>query len=211
MRDAEIIAQAGGLIGDEIADIGATDARLPVSIQIRDLPGLAHLGGSDGGDGATEGVSRDHELESWVGGRGGGECCENAPPGFDPGGVEARVNGAGGAEVRGRGGGEIGVGEEVADGFGAAEGEDGEAAGGVRGEVARHVGEEGVLEFVEGGGGVGFDERAVRGRLPVVGRAGQFGAAGAVVGVGGAVGRCGKLLEELEVGEGGVVDCWVGG
>ena len=163
MRDAEIIAQARGLVGDEIADIGAADARLAVSVQIRDLSGLAHLGGGDGGDGATEGVSRDHEAESWVGRRGGCEGAQNPTAGFHPGGVEARVDGAGGAEVRGRGGGEIGVGEEVADGFGAAEGEDGEAAGGVGGEVARHVGEEGVLEFVEGGGGVGFDERAIGG------------------------------------------------
>lgn len=211
MRDAEITAQAGGLVGDEIADIGATDTGLPVSIQVRNLPGLAHLGGGDGGDGATEGVSRDHEPETWVGRRGGCECRENATAGFHPGGVEARVDGAGGAEVRGRGGGEIGVGEEVADGFGAAEGEDGEAAGGVGGEVAGHVGEEGVLEFVEGGGGVGLDERAVRGRLAIIGRACQFLAAGAVVGVGGAVCRCGELLEELEVGEGGVVDCWFRG
>ena len=206
MRDAEIIAQAGGLVGDEIADSGATDARLAVSIQIRDLPGLAHLSGGDGGDGATEAVSRDHEPESWVRRRSGGEVREDAPGGFDPGGVEAHIDGADGAEVRGRGGGEIGVREEVADGFGAAEGEDGKAAGGVCGEVARHVGEEGVSEFVEGGGGVGFDERAVGGGLPVVGRAGQFGAAGAIVGVGGAVGRCGELLKELEVGEGSVVD-----
>ena len=211
MGDAEIAAQVGRLGRDEIADGRAADAGLAERVEIDDLAlGGADLGGGDGGDGAPQAVARDDEPEPRVGGCGGREGGEDPAARLLPGGVEAREDGAGGAEVRGRGGGEVGVGEEVADAFGAAEGEDGELPGGVGGQVAGHVGEEGVLEFVEGGGGVGFDERAVGGGLAVVGRAGQFLPAVAVVGVGGAVGRGGELLEELEVGEGGVVDGWLG-
>ena len=142
MRDAVIPALV--LIGDVVADLPTANARLAVRVQFDIAPGIAELGGGDGGDGAAEGVARDDELSCRVGVGGRFHGGEDACAGFEPAAVEARADAAGGADVGGGDGGEFGVGDEIADGGGAAEGEDDEGAGGVRGDVAGYVCEEGA-------------------------------------------------------------------
>jgi hypothetical protein len=119
------------------------------------------------------------------GGEDGFLCFEPRAP--EAVGCEAR--GADGCRERG----EHEVGDPVAYGAGAAEGEHDELVGGVGGDEAGYVGDEAVFEFRDGVCGCGFDEWAV------ALRAGDLGVGGVVVGR--AVRGGGVLGEELEVGE----------
>ena len=99
----------------------------------------------------------EYEFEIRVGGFEIGEGGEDGGAGFLPGCVEAFVYGAGGADGGGGDGGEVEGREVVAQGLGAAEGEDDKGFGGGEGEIACYVRFEGagvaISElFVERGG-----------------------------------------------------------
>ena len=118
----------------------------------------------------------------------------NPRAGFEPGEPEAVPGGAGGADVGSVQAG-VEVGEPILEGVGAAEGEDGQVAGPVQGDVAGDVGPGRVLEFPDACDGLvalvgSFEEGAV-----VRGGTGYGGADVLVAGVVGAVGCCCVLGE----------------
>lgn len=106
-------------------------------------PHIAQFRRGDDGDGAAEAVARRDDLVTGVLGDGGGEGGEEVGAQFAPGGVEAVVDEAGGAEVRGDEGDE-GVDDVVLARGRAADGEDEEGVGGVDGEVGGDVAEGGA-------------------------------------------------------------------
>lgn len=190
-------------VGDVIGDLLPSDPGRAVGEQIGRCPRVAEIGSGQIGNGASQTVAHDDGAVVRVVSGSLLEGGEDPGAGFLPGEPEAVPGPAARAEVcKGEAG--VEVGEPVLEGVGAAEGEDGEVTVGVQGDVARYVGPLGVLEFPDAGDGLlagGFEEGAVVG----VG-AGDWGADVGVVGVVGAV-RCGCILgEELEFGEGVVVD-----
>lgn len=144
MRDAEVAA----LVRDVLADLARADARLAEAVQLDRVPVVAQLGGGEDGDGAAEAVADRDDLVGRVGVGGLLDGVEHAVAGLGPGGVEAAEGVAAVADV-GRGhDGEVEVGQVVADGAGAAEGDDDEVVGAVGGDEAGDVGDEGAVLVV---------------------------------------------------------------
>lgn len=168
---------------------------------------FAEVAGGEGRDGGAEGVARDDDFVGGVGAARGGDGGKDGGGDFGPSGEEAGVreaaegegagdlgedeaNGGGGVSLRWEGEGRGGVLDDpVADGDGAAEGDDDGALGVVDGGEAADVGD-GAAEAGDSGGVLGFDERAK------VLCAGDFLAGG----VGVVAEGCGRVLgEETEV------------
>lgn len=146
VRHAIDVAQA--LVRDETRRRRPADPGSSIGIQVRWRAALFYLRRGEIGDRAAETVAHDHDFRSRVRGGGGFEGGEDAGARFEPGGPEAEGDFAACAEVGGDGG-EFDVGDEVADGFGAAEGEDGEVVGFVDCDVACYVcGEGAVVEVM---------------------------------------------------------------
>lgn len=130
------------LRGDPGGEGGVAYARRAVGVEVGGIALGAYFSGGESGDCTAEAVAGDDDL---VGGVLGASCLEGGQDGgtgLVPGGCEAGVGGAAGApEVDVA---EVEVGDEVADGGGAAEGEDDFLADRGDGEEAFHVGEDGA-------------------------------------------------------------------
>lgn len=131
------------LIRDETRHGRPSDPGRPIGIEVRRRASLFYLRGSEVGDRATKTVSHDHDLRVWIRGGGSFEGGKHAATRFEPGGPEAEGDFAVWAQIGGDGG-EFDVGDEVAHGFGTAEGEDGEAVCFVDCDVACYICGEGA-------------------------------------------------------------------
>lgn len=143
MRDPEVAAPV--LVRDEPAHHFHADPRCTVGVEVCIGPLVPDIGGGDGGDGAPETVTRDDDSIAGVRGLREGERVQHARLGFLPRDVESPVDAAGAADGGGVDGPEGEVGDPVPDRGGTAEGEDDELAGGVDGEIAGYVRDEGAF------------------------------------------------------------------
>lgn len=79
------------LVGDVVAQHWSGDAWCAVGVEIGICAGVSNLRSGDGGNGAAETVSYDHDAVGWVCGGGGIERGEDAGAGFEPTVVTAVV------------------------------------------------------------------------------------------------------------------------
>jgi hypothetical protein len=134
MRNAIVIP----LLRDVPAQRLVRDPRRAICVQIDAVLEVSELGSGEGGNGATEGVSRDDYFVGRVRGCEGLDCGEDLGAGVYPGLPEAGVGGAVFAEI-GVDGVEFEVGDPVVEGGGASEDDDDEFVGGVEGDETGDV------------------------------------------------------------------------
>ncbi len=159
VRDAEV---AAGLVADVGAEVAAADSGGAVGVLMNTIskdfqikagrlrtyqcniePYIPKVGCGEASDGAAQTVSSDGDLEAGVGGGSGRDGGNDTGPGLEPGGVEAFEAAAVCADIRGDES-KVDVGQEVPDGLSASEGNDDEAVGYIRGDIARDIGEKGT-------------------------------------------------------------------
>lgn len=140
MRDTKIAA----LIRNVAANLAAPNARLAECVELDVIAVVAELRGGEDGDGTAETMADGNNLVGRVGVSGGFDGGKDALSGLGPGGVEASEGMAAGADVGRVDEREAEVREVVADGAGAAEGDDDEVIGAVGGDEAGNVGDEGA-------------------------------------------------------------------